>query len=129
MIVESIVLGITLIIVSSLVFTNHMVKKERDWGVEDGRPDDPIPLGVVIEPWMFVRCRDGSDDGTRCIKCNVETANASGPDRVKNHAGMFQPETCQSDKCPAQPVSHLHVKCNSCSSKWMMHTADYKAPK
>ena len=123
MIIESLIIGFTTIVVSSIIFANSLIKKQRQWDAEDDTPDP------IIHPFIEIAI------GTPCIKCGEKGRNCVKKE-FKNGtsiileaaAGPALAKSCTNTKCPAaiKHISHLHVHCNSCQSIWMMRTADYK---
>lgn len=97
MIVESIVLGLTTIIVSSFVFVSHVMKMER----EDDRKDDSLAPFIKI---MI---------GTQCPMCGIACTK---------ERGLRQPKACPGTEKCEEVRSHLHAECTICDSKWIMAT-------
>lgn len=97
MIIESIVLGATAIIVSSLVFTNHLLKMER----ENDRKDDLLApfLNIVVD--------------TCCPMCGRACTDKEG---------LRQPQACSDENKCEETRSHLHCRCTYCESRWIMST-------
>lgn len=107
MIIESIVAGLTVIVVSSLAFANAQIKRQRKWDMEDNFEDEQSS----IKPFLKVVI------GANCPVC--------GRTAEKNN-GLRQPKTCvEKDKCE-EVRPHLHVECTWCNCKWLMKPADAK---
>jgi hypothetical protein len=122
-IVEAIVLGITTVFVSSLVFANTIIKRQRAWDLEDERPEPTPEPEPAIDPYLNILI------GTPCPKCSREAKDAS--QSVKNGysyaieaEGPTIPRACFDKNCKARKYSHLHMRCHTCKMEWFMHTAD-----
>lgn len=104
MIIETIVAGITAIFISSLVFANTQIKRQREWDKEDDEEDIP-----GLRPYLNVAI------GVNCPLCG----RAAEKDN-----GLRQPKTCPpKEKCEVR-TPHLHQECTWCQSKWLMRTKD-----
>jgi len=127
MIVESIVLGVSSIIISSMWLADRTAKRQRDAEVKDGKPEPEPP---TIDKFIrFVV-------GTPCPKCgdlakNEVRKNYAGYANysyvVSAAAGPALPKACPSHSCSADKLPHLHASCYSCNYKWFMAPADYVA--
>ncbi len=106
MIIETIVAGITAVFISSLMFANTQIKRQRQWDKEDEEEDGNVP---GLRPFLDIAI------GRPCPLCgrNAEKDN-----------GLRQPKTCPpKEKCEVT-LPHLHVECTWCQSKWVMRTKD-----
>jgi hypothetical protein len=126
MIVETIIAGLTTIFVSSLIFVNAQIKRQRKWELEDNAPEpEPEPL-PTIDPFIEVHI------DTPCPKCRTKAKNqvnkkVSGYIYVESQAeGPALPTACCDDKCKAKKLPHLHANCYSCHYHWFMAPADSK---
>jgi len=118
MIIEAIIGGLTLSFLGSLLLGNSLVKKLRQWDIED---DEEHPM---IHSFVEIRI------DTPCVKCGRPGKNLV---REKNgdlheHEGPLPPWACNDEKCKAKKIAHLHVKCSTCNSIWFMATADSVIP-
>lgn len=127
MIIESIVLGLTSIVVSSLIFANTQIKRQRQWDLEDSAPEPEPKPAPVLAPFI------GICVGTPCPKCSIPardaliTKDTDWNSIVEEARGPRLPTSCpEPDTCDAKNTEHLHMYCNTCNSYWFMETADSK---
>jgi ribosomal protein S27AE len=115
MIIEVIIGSLTLSFLGSLLLGNSLVKKLRQWDLED---DEEPPM---IYPFQEITL------GSSCVKCGRKAVNAT---HDTNAYGPLIPKVCEEAaiKCKANKISHLHVKCNTCKATWFMATADSVIP-
>lgn len=119
MIIETLIASATVIVVSSLVFSNVVMNKVRRWELEDSGE-------VVVDNQPDVKPFQEILIGTACLKCRVLTSNGTRQGNwVVGMSGPGNPVLCRDGKCPVKR-SHFHVSCRSCNSSWMMETADHK---
>lgn len=122
MIVESVVAGLTIIVVSSLLFSNSLIKKQRQWEKEDEEAEikrqrqaekhnsKNSEEAFNLKPFLVIKI------GTECPMCS----RAATQDY-----GLRQPKSCEvADEFCTVTMSHLHVECTWCCSKWLMKTAN-----
>jgi hypothetical protein len=103
MIIESIVFGLSSIVIGSLWFADRVLKR----GYEDQL--DPEIKNTKLKAFLDI-CIN-----TSCPICKY---------RATKEKGLRQPEACTNkDKCGIKQ-EHLHVKCTACKSNWLMETAD-----
>jgi hypothetical protein len=115
MIVETLIAGTTIIIVSSLVFANSVLKRQRQWDQEDEAPEEPeLELAPIIEPFI------AAENGISCPKCGVTTGY-----RSSRYHGLKDLKACFGITCKIDKP-HLHAGCYSCDSEWIMAPADSK---
>lgn len=126
MIVETIIAGLTAIFVSSLVFANAQVKRQRQWDIEDNTEPPPPPPPPKIYPFLHVKI------GTPCPKCmreakNQVTKRSGGYLVVESYSeGPSLPQACTDKNCKAKDWPHLHAQCYTCHYNWFMAPADEK---
>lgn len=126
MIVETIIAGLTVIFVSSLMFANTQIKRQRQWDKEDNTPEPEPEPPPRIYPFLHVKI------GTPCPKCLREAKNevrktTNGWTVVAEAAeGPSIPKACYDDKCKAKGIPHLHANCDTCNYNWFMNPADEK---
>lgn len=107
MIIETIVAGLTAIFISSLVFANAQIKRQRQWDKEDDEGDSSS-----IRPFL------GIEIGVNCPLCGR---------KAEKDNGLRQAKSCApKEKCEIT-IPHLHVECTWCNSKWLMRTKDKPA--
>jgi len=126
MIIESIVLGVSAVFVSSLWLANIITKRQRDEEIEDGKPEPEPP---AIDKFIRIVV------GTPCPKCGEPARNEVRKKYpgYQNYsyvesaaAGPAIPKACSPHKgCPADKLPHLHASCYTCNYKWFMRPADY----
>lgn len=126
MIVESIILGGS-IIFSSYLWLSHKIAKVQK---EDSKLEPP-----AIDKFIRIFI------GTPCPKCgepakNEVRKNYAGYSNysyvVTASAGPALPQACTASACPANNLPHLHASCYTCRCKWLMAPAYYvekKKPK
>jgi hypothetical protein len=115
MIFEAIIGGLTLSFLGSLLLGNSLVKKLRQWDLED---DEEPPM-----IYSFQEIKVGSP----CVKCGRKAENET---KTTHAYGPLIPKVCEEAaiKCKANKISHLHMKCNTCKATWFMATADSVIP-
>lgn len=124
MIIEAMVAGITFVFVSSLVFANTQIKRQRQWEKEDNAPPPPPPPQPRIYPFLEIKV------GTPCPKCkrlakNQVLKRSGGYVTLESAAeGPAWPTACDSDTCKAKHLPHLHARCYTCNYYWFMAPAD-----
>lgn len=129
MIVETIIAGLTAIFVSSLVFANAQVKRQRQWDKEDNTPPPEPEPPPKLYPFIHVKL------GTPCPKCMREAKNevkksSNGWTYVSEAAeGPGLPTACNERECKAKHMPHLHASCHTCNYHWFMKPADEKEEK
>ena|ERR1035437_2476258 len=124
MIIESLALSFSVIFASSLWFLDKKSKRDNASVKKVVNTDNKAE--VVINPFIHFNL------GTECPKCKVKCKNAV----MKKHTNGYEyvvdkeqgpalPVSCSLKDCVASNLSHLHVYCFSCKSRWLMATADY----
>jgi hypothetical protein len=114
MIVESIVLSISSIVISSLYFANLTLKRLDQQDKEDEIENQEIEI-LPYELYVL---------GSKCPKCGLISQQA--PNHSVKGQGPNLPKTCKNRECPAIKQSHLHGSCESCDGHWFMRPLDYK---
>lgn len=126
MIVETIIAGLTVIFVSSLMFANTQIKRQRQWDKEDNTPEPEPEPPPKLYPFLHVKI------GTPCPKCKREAKNevrktTNGWSYVSESAeGPGLPKACTDTACKAKNLPHLHANCYTCNYHWFMMPADEK---
>jgi len=141
MIVETIIAGLTVVFISSLMFANAQIKRqrrmevedlerERKWEAEDNAPPPEPEPEPTIYPFVEMRV------GIPCPKCLVPVKEAvMGEDEygeeevVESAQGPQLPRACPYSTCKAAKYPHLHAYCNTCEMDWFMAPADHKEKK
>ena len=123
MIIESIVLGITLIIISPLILVDRILKREHDDKIkfeekiklEEAAEFESLQPDIVrsLRPFMKI------EDDLKCPTCGEKT-------NLYYKYGLALPTVCSKADCKYKEVPHLHVKCHSCKAELVMKTRDGK---
>lgn len=123
MIVESVVLGLTTIICSSLWFTDRFMKREKQHDDEENKSlEEPTQPLIELRPFLQVK------RGATCPACGISrTIHHDNREDSSTLTGMVLPTVCpDTKKCSAGYQPHLHCRCGSCGASWMMATKDGK---
>src|SRR5271170_1107255 len=125
MILEIMIAGTTVAFISSLIFADRQIKRQREWDKEDDAPPPKPEPEPIIYPFVNIR------QGTRCSKCLVESKNQVAKKNFNGYLiieseaqGPRQPIACNDIKCKARDLPHLHATCTTCQYRWFMSPAD-----
>jgi hypothetical protein len=108
--------SVTMIVLVSLRFV--AILDERELAEPDANSGP-----VKLEPFQLIEA------GSVCPKCGArwrsdfDTAAHQWVNRGPRMVGL-----CSAQKCEAAGLPHLHVSCDTCSSRWLMATKDALPP-
>lgn len=118
MIIESIVLGITSTIISSLIFADRILKRDRD---DKNKFEEEIAELESLQPNSLRPLRPFINicDGRACPTCGVDTS-------LHYKFGLALPTVCSKVDCKYKEFPHLHTECHTCKVNLVMKTRDGK---
>jgi hypothetical protein len=106
--------SVTTIVLVSLRFVAFLDERER---AEPDANSGPVKL----EPFQLINV------GSVCPKCGALWRSERRDGRLFS-AGPRINGACRTPKCEAAGLSHLHVSCDTCNSRWLMATKDAPPP-